>query len=256
MSRSVYPAVIVILGSALCSPADVACGLEGTHSSLFRIPTERNCIHLQNPVRVYPQWLLLVTPCRKFSLFDLWRSCTSPSKMLYVLNYLIQYTFIFLISFLCLLLIWQLNNLYSKLLNSMCFWRHRAFVSFWFCIQKTKFEKMLCCEKCSYISIQCLCVELTLEPNILYLQEAKCLCLGTRLQNIWEIFVLHDTSHMWPNWDSTVSHRNTNSESGLIVCAFFYVQCCCSRCVRLILIILKMNGFCFGQGNSLELMVV
>lgn len=34
-------------------------------------------------------------------------------------------------------------------------------------------KKKKYCEKCSYISIQCLCIELALEPNIFYLQEKK-----------------------------------------------------------------------------------
>lgn len=75
----------------------------GHRSSLFRVQTERNCIHLQNPAEVYPQWPLPVSPCRKFNLFDLWGSSTSPSKMLYVSNNLIQYSLIlfnfFLLSF-------------------------------------------------------------------------------------------------------------------------------------------------------------
>lgn len=52
MSGLANPAAILSSGSALCSPADVACGLEGT-SSLFRVQTERNCVSLQNTVMVY-----------------------------------------------------------------------------------------------------------------------------------------------------------------------------------------------------------
>lgn len=52
MSGLANPAAILSSGSALCSLADVACGLDGTRS-LFRIQTERSCVSLQNTVKVY-----------------------------------------------------------------------------------------------------------------------------------------------------------------------------------------------------------
>lgn len=60
MSRPVDPAAIRSSGSALYSSDDVACGLDRTCSPLFRVQTERNCISLQNTVKVSPHsplWL-------------------------------------------------------------------------------------------------------------------------------------------------------------------------------------------------------